>query len=157
MMAIRRRDFLISSLAATVAGNRVALSSAAYRLLADNGSSQPIQGVKVGTPVRLLDSVGDTWIAAWAGDNNLYSPSDDTTGFRKACNSNVAFNRLEGSDPLHLTGTTINPMSDYGKMSQLGADACNWKSTGCMWIDGALYLSVARHLYGDDSGDLYRR
>jgi hypothetical protein len=157
MLAIHRRDFLLGSLAVTVAEGRASLSSAAYRLLANNGSSQPIKGVKVGTPVKLLDSVGDTWIAAWAGDNNLYSPSDDTTGFRKACNSNVAFNRLEGNDPLHLTGTTINPMSDYGKMSQLGADACNWKSTGCMWIDGALYLAVARHLYGDDSGDLYRR
>jgi hypothetical protein len=125
--------------------------------LADDLPSQPIASVKVGTPVKLEDNQGDTWIAAWAGDDNLYSPSDDTSGFRKGCNSNVAFNRIEGSDPLHLTGTTINPMSEYGAGGQIGPDGCNWKSTGCMWIDGALYLCVSRHLYGDDSGDIKKR
>ncbi|MCL2660630.1 MAG: hypothetical protein FWD64_08955, partial [Acidobacteriaceae bacterium] len=106
---------------------------------------------------RYEESRGDTWIAAWAEDDNLYSPSNDTTGFRKACHTNVAFNRLEGSDPLHLSGTTVNTMEDYGKAGQTRPDAATWKSTGCMWIDGALYLVVSRHIYGDDSGDLMRR
>ncbi len=155
-MTIGRRDFLVGSAAASLAG-RMQVPGTIHGLFAGDESSRPLAHVKVGTLVRALDSVGDTWCAAWAEDDNLYSPSDDTTGFREACNANVAFNRLEGSDPLHLRGTTINPMGEYGKMSQLGADACNWKSTGCLWIDGALYLSVGRHLYGDDSGDLYRR
>src|SRR5258708_35638544 len=116
-----------------------------------------MRGVKGGAPVKLDDNQDDGWIAAWAGDDNLYSPSDDTSGFRKGCNSNVGFNRIEGSDPQHLSGTTINPMSEYGNAGQVGPDGCTWKTTGCIWIDGALYLVVARHLYGDDSGDLKKR
>ena len=155
-MVITRREFVVGTLAACMAGKSRATTMAAPAL-ADDLPSQPIASVKVGTPVKLEDNQGDTWIAAWAGDDNLYSPSDDTSGFRKGCNSNVAFNRIEGSDPLHLTGTTINPMSEYGAGGQIGPDGCNWKSTGCMWIDGALYLCVSRHLYGDDSGDIKKR
>ena len=152
-MAIGRREFVVGSLAASIGGRLSAIRAMSSPAAADDVASTPITGVKVGTAVKLDDNQGDTWIAAWAGDDNLYSPSDDTSGFRKACSSNVAFNRIEGSDPLHLTGTTINPMSEYANAGQVGPDGCTWKSTGCMWIDGALYLSVARHLYGDDSGD----
>src|ERR1700694_1083325 len=114
-MAIGRREFVVGSLAASVAGRFGAIRNLSVLAAADDGPSKPITGVKVGTPVKLDDNQGDTWIAAWAGDGNLYSPSDDTSGFRKGCNSNVAFNRIDGNDPLHLTGTTINPMSEYGK------------------------------------------
>ena len=155
-MPITRRDFVVGSLATSVAG-KISATHLTSPMLANDLSSQPITGVKVGLPVKLEDNQGDTWIAAWAADDNLYSPSDDCSGFRKACNSNVAFNRIEGSDPLHLTGTTINPILEYGVASQAGPDGCNWKSTGCMWIDGALYLCVSRHLYGDDSGDIKKR
>ena len=41
-----------------------------------------------------------SWVAAWAEDDNLYSPSDDTGGFHKAANANIAFNRITGNDPL---------------------------------------------------------
>ena len=156
-MAIGRREFLVGSLAASVAGRLGSMRDLTVLAAADDSPSKPITGVKVGTPVKLDDNQGDTWITAWAGDDNLYSPSDDTSGFHKGCNSNVAFNRIEGSDPLHLTGTTINPMSEYANAGQVGPDGCTWKSTGCMWIDDTLYLSVARHLYGDDSGDLKKR
>ncbi len=156
-MAIGRREFVVGSLAASIGGGLSGIRAMSSPAAADDVASTPITGVKVGTAVKLEDNQGDTWIAAWAGDDNLYSPSDDTSGFRKACSSNVAFNRIEGSDPLHLTGTTINPMSEYANAGQVGPDGCTWKSTGCMWIDGALYLSVARHLYGDDSGDPKRR
>src|ERR1022692_641212 len=150
-MPITRRDFVVGSLATSVAG-KISATHLTSPMLANDLSSQPITGVKVGLPVKLEDNQGDTWIAAWAADDNLYSPSDDCSGFRKACNSNVAFNRIEGSDPLHLTGTTINPMSEYGAGGQIGPDGCNWKSTGCMWIDGALYLCVSPQLYGATTG-----
>jgi hypothetical protein len=156
-MAIRRRNFLIASLASTVAGRTGVFGAMLSQAHLDGASSRPITAVKVGTPVRFPDNQGDTWVAAWAGDDNLYSPSNDTSGFQKGCNANVAFNRIKGSDALHLEGTTINGMADYGLESQRGPDACTWKSSGCIWIDGAVYLVVARHLYGEDSGDLYRR
>src|SRR6476661_2353279 len=98
-MAIGRREFLVGSLAASVAGRLGSMRDLPVLAAADDSPSKPITGVKVGTPVKLDNNQGDTWITAWAGDDNLYSPSDDTSGFRKGCNSNVAFNRLEGSDP----------------------------------------------------------
>ena len=116
-MAIGRREFVVGSLAASVGVSFSAIRAMSTPVATDDVSSKPITGVKVGTAIKLGDNQGDTWIAAWAGDDNLYSPSDDTSGFRKGCNSNVAFNRIEGSDPLHLTGTTINPMSEYGSMA----------------------------------------
>ena len=113
--------------------------------------------MRAGSPVPLADNSGDTWVAAWADDGNLYSPSDDTEGFHKAGSANVAFNRIDGSDPLQLSGVTVNTMPDFGKGSARGADGCTWKSSGCASIDGVLYWVVARHKYGEDSGDVTRR
>ena len=156
-MSLRRRDLL--------RGSFLAVLSSAVRLRALNfapnlfskAQGRPLKGVRVGSPVPLADSNGDTWVAAWADDDNLYSPSNDTTGFNKAANSNVAFNRISGSDPFHLSGVTVNSMADYGKEVELGPDGCSWKSSGCAFIDGVLYWVVARHHYGEDSGDPYRR
>lgn len=156
-MAIRRRDFVLGSLAASLASTTGVSRATLSSMLSNHPSSQPMTGVHVGQAVRLSDNSGDTWIPAWAGNGNLYSPSNDTTGFHKACKSNIAFNLLEGSHPFKLRGTTINPMHEYGQESQLGPDRCTWKSSGCMLLDGALYWVVARHLYGDDSGDPYKR
>ena len=122
-----------------------------------HGRKRPIRGVTVGDPSPLTESGGDTWVSAWADDNNLYSPSDDTSGFHQAAHSNIAFNKITGSDPLHLSGTTVNPMLDYGKDGQKGPDKCTWKSSGCTCLNGVLYWVVARHMYGEDSGDEYRR
>jgi hypothetical protein len=156
-MAMRRRDFVLGSLAASLAANTGVSQSVVSRMFSSRRSSAPLTGVRVGNPVRLAENSGDTWIAAWAGDGNLYSPSNDTKGFHKACSSNLAFNLLEGTDPLQLRGTTVNPMHEYGRDTQLGADGCTWKSSGCIWIDGALYWLVARHKYGEQSGDPWKR
>ena len=121
------------------------------------GASQPLGAVKVGTPIPLPDNQGDTWVAAWADDDNLYLPSNDTAGFHNAAQGNIAFNRITGSDPRRLSGTTVNPMLDYGQGGQEGADKCTWKSSGCTWLAGALYWVVARHCYGEKSGDPHRR
>jgi hypothetical protein len=103
------------------------------------------------------DNGGDTWVAAWADDDRLYTPSDDTDGFHKAAHANIVFNRLDGPDPQRLTGLTVNPMKEYGKATEEGPDQCSWKSSGCTFVDGALYWVVARHCYGEKSGDPRRR
>ncbi|MCL2661488.1 MAG: hypothetical protein FWD64_13350, partial [Acidobacteriaceae bacterium] len=112
-----RREFLSGSLAVSLAGKARAFGLAASAAAGD-AIANPITRVNVGEIRRYEESRGDTWIAAWAEDDNLYSPSNDTTGFRKACHTNLAFNRLEGSDPLHLSGITVNTMEDYGKAGQ---------------------------------------
>jgi hypothetical protein len=48
-------------------------------------------------------------------------------------------------------------MTEYGKGGDKGPDGCTWKSSGCTFIDSALYWVVARHEYGETSGDPYRR
>ena len=121
-------------------------------------ASEPASlSAKLGEPVALGESHGDTWVPAWASDGNLYSPSDDTFGFRRVTDSNIAFNRLEGADPISLKGTTINPMADYGRSALEDGDGCTWKSSGCACLDGVLYWVVARHKYGQTSGDPHLR
>ena len=71
--------------------------------------------IRVEAPIPLADNAGDTWVAAWAADGAVYSPSDDTKGFHAAANSNIAFNKVIGDDVRKLSGVTVNPMSDYGK------------------------------------------
>ncbi len=87
------------------------------------------------------------------------------------CASTIAFNRLEGSNPLELKGVTVNTMPAFsqqdhvkevveqlsGQTWRLGADGCTWKSSGCTSVDGALYWVVARHKYGEFSADPQRR
>jgi len=122
-----------------------------------HAGSRPLRAVRVGTAIPVLDNAGDTWVAAWAEDDNLYSPSDDTRGFQHAANANIAFNRLNGSGVRNLSGSTVNPMEDYGKGGEEGPDGCTWKSSGCTFLDGVLYWVVARHRYGEKSGDPHRR
>src|SRR5215467_12132524 len=116
-----------------------------------------IHSVELEEPVPVVESHGDTWVPTLASNGNLYSPSDDTYGFRRATDSNIAFNRLEGANPMRLQGTTVNPMLDYGRSALEGADGCTWKSSGCTFIDGAFYWVVARHKYGETSGDAQLR
>jgi hypothetical protein len=152
-MQIPRRTFLESSLAASV-------GSTLHRVFPAAASLAPpasLTKVSVGEPIVLADSRGDTWVGAWAADGNLYTPSNDTSGFRNACRNNLAFNRLQGDDPLHLTGDTINLLNEYGREGQRGPDGATWKSSGCLFIDDALYLVIARHTYGEESADLNHR
>ena len=122
-----------------------------------DGEGLPLRAIKVGTMIPVPDNAGDTWVAAWADDDNLYSPSDDTEGFHHAAKANIAFNKLTGRDPLNLSGVTVNPMVDYGKEVEEGPDGCTWKSSGCTFLNGVLYWVVARHRYGEKSGDPHRR
>ena len=68
-----------------------------------HGIARPlIRSARLGAQIRLAGSGGDTWIAAWADDDNLYVTSDDTSGFNNACGksaSNLAVNRVDGTMP----------------------------------------------------------
>lgn len=157
-----------------------------------------ISGVRVGTPIIVPDNFGDTWVTAWADDDRLYTPCNDTLGFgipkflteerirlfqsdfktfakemtpaeEKAWNerlSLITITRVEGNDPRSLRGSTVNPMHDYCKydrfvsiagvgaeslalVSEKSPDGRYWKSSGCTFVDGALYWVVARHMYPD--------
>jgi len=117
----------------------------------------PIRAITVGPPVPVEDNAGDTWALAWTRERELFSPSNDTKGFHLAGSGNVMFNRIVGDRVDNLTGETVNTMSDYRRANEEGPDICSWKTSGCIAVDGALYLLVARHQYGEKSGDPTRR
>jgi hypothetical protein len=197
---ITRRRFIVNS-----ASGALSLL-AAKRVVAYGGvgslalQERAIRGVRVQAPVTIPHNMGGTWVAAWADDDNLYSPSNDTSGFHEfdldtlltpgeqkqrdsdpasfkftadekrqianRCHSKIAFNCLKGSDPTTLDGETANWMPDYKMQDQVtervwttgakqweGADGRTWKSSGCTFVDGALYWVIARHQYGEISGD----
>lgn len=115
-----------------------------------------IQKAQIGNAVRLSNCSGDVWTTTWADDDNLYSVSDDTTGFNKACDSNLAVHRISGGPPPNVVGVTVNPMKEFGGASELKEDGASWKASGLTCVNGVLYLAVSRHWYdgvGDTSGD----
>ena len=59
-------------------------------------SCEPVRSVRLSAPVPVADCQGDTWVAAWAKDGSLYSPSDDSEGFHKVGSANIVFNRIDG-------------------------------------------------------------
>jgi hypothetical protein len=107
-----------------------------------------IVGATLGDAIRIQpEGNGDVWATTWAGDGNLYSAADDAIGFGEECRSNLAVFRIEGEEPPHLLGSMVNPMSDYGALTELGPDHACWKANGLTCIEGVLYLGVSRHLY----------
>ncbi len=118
--------------------------------------------IKVGKPEPVSNNQGDTWVAAFANGDTIYSPSNDTKGFYtffQTFNSNIAFNKvmIKKNDISVINGITVNQMDDYGAQSFEGPDICNWKSSGCYAVDNVIYWVVARHKYGDKSGDPMKR
>ena len=106
---------------------------------------QRIAGARIGRPVRLHGSHGDLWSATWADDGELYVASDDSFGFDRTADSNLAVSRVSGDRPPDLRGVTVNPMWSYGKQTEYGPDDGMWKATGIASVDGSLYLGVSRH------------
>ncbi|MCY3019161.1 MAG: hypothetical protein NTW87_09060 [Planctomycetota bacterium] len=98
------------------------------------------------------DMHGDTADPFWADDDNLYHFTCDGRGFGKQPR-NVCFNKLAGPDPLHLKGSLVNSMDEYGKANDTGQDGATWKVTGQECIDGVFYTFVVRNIYGDKSKD----
>ncbi len=64
---------------------------------AQAAESPRIVDVALGKPIVYANSNGDVWQAAWADDGELYSCSDDTSGFKNACNSNFAYHKISGA------------------------------------------------------------
>jgi hypothetical protein len=113
----------------------------------NEGTMRRIVGATIGRAVRLRGSHGDLWSAAWADDDELYVASDDTFGFDRAADSNLAVNRVIGAIPPDLAGITVNPMWAYGRQTEYRADDGMWKATGIASVDGSLYLGVSRHAH----------
>lgn len=146
MSAHTRRSFL------RAAGGGAAAVVAAGKISSAESSPQAekpvrITGAMLGKAIRYPESHGDIWTSTWADDGNLYSISDDTQGFDKACNSNLAFHRIEGGIPPELHGITVNPMKQFGGWAEANPeDLADWKACGVASIDGVLYMSVSRNL-----------
>ncbi len=106
-----------------------------------------ILSAKLGTPVRVEGNVfGDTWSTCEGPGGILFSAADDTKGFGNVCFSNLAANVIEGEAPF-LTGVTVNPMTEYGEMCEIGPDRGNWKACGVTSVGDSLFMAVSRHHY----------
>lgn len=136
-----------------------------FSLLILSGSSpafcQSKFSVKVGNPEPISNNLGDTWVTALSVGDTIYSPSNDTKGFYKftqPISSNIAFNKITVYEKYPFaSGITINQMVDYSKENQYEVDGCTWKSSGCYAVDSVIYWVIARHKYGDNSGDPKKR
>jgi hypothetical protein len=110
--------------------------------------SVPIVDVEMGVPIYCKGQ-GDTWDPAWAEDDNLYSPNNDGHGYGSK-DQNVIFNKISGNDPRYLSGELQNSMDKYGAVTAgVAADGRNWKTGGCISIDGTLYMSIGMDWYVD--------
>jgi hypothetical protein len=150
-----RRQFLqrgtAGILGSAVAGEFIATPAAA-NTPTQSENNQRIQEAKIGQAIRIPNCSGDVWTTTWGDDDNLYSVSDDTTGFNKACNSNLAVQRISGGPP-QVVGVTVNPMKEFGKAGEQSTqDGASWKASGLICVNGVLYLAVSRHRY-DGVGD----
>jgi hypothetical protein len=155
-----RREFLERSTIGTVvwatAGVLRAVPLSAEPPASPAGKKTRIVNAHIGDGIRLPNCSGDVWTTTWADDDHLYSVTDDTTGFNKACNSNLAVQRITGGPPPNIQGDTVNPMAEFGKAAELKEDGASWKASGLTCVDGVLYLAASRHYYdgvGDTSTD----
>lgn len=98
-------------------------------------------------PFTYGNSSGDVWSSTWADDGNLYSISDDTGGWNGGCSSNFAVNEETGSDPLHLSGHSVNCMTAYGYPGESQPNGYNWKAESIISVDGTLYASIGNMIY----------
>src|SRR5207237_2174197 len=105
---------------------------------------------------QIAGSVGDEWAPTWADDGDLYTGNDDGSSFGGIQGRSVAFGKLSGDDPFHLTGTTLSDMAGYGETG-LAQDHANWKTMNSYCVDGTLYMFVTRCQYPEQSGDANHR
>lgn len=151
-----RRDFLSAGVVAALGGaiSKPLRGTPALVVSRSPAKNRPLKA-RLGASIRYPNCTGDVWTTTWADDDNLYSVTDDTTGFNHACNSNLALQRIAGGPPPHVHGQTVNSMSSFGKAGALKEDGASWKASGLTCVDGVLYLSVSRHKYADKRGYSY--
>lgn len=85
----------------------------------------PIASAHLGNAVACEGSRGDVWTTIWADDHQLYSVSDDTTGFDNACSSNLAVHSIVRETPPNLRGKT--PESDEAVWGLGGSQPGGWR------------------------------
>ena len=119
-----------------------------------NSDSTPIVAVmpELNQLQKWNDLHGDTADPFWADDDNLYHFTCDGRGFGQQ-QRNLCFNKLTGTDLLHLKGELINSMDEYGKAGATEADGATWKVCRQECLDGVFYAFVVRNIYGDKSRD----
>lgn len=126
----------------------------ALRASAADPASQPIVGVvpDFHQMQKWNEMCGDTADPFWADDDQLYHFTCDGRGFGTQ-RRNLCINKLTGPDLLHLQGTLVNSMDEYGKADETGPDRATWKVAGQECIDGVFYAFVVRNIYGNKSKD----
>jgi hypothetical protein len=118
---------------------------------------QPIVAIRFDADYsQITNSVGDEWAPTWADDGNLYTGNDDGSSFGGIPSRSVAFGKLSGDDPFHLTGSTLSDMPGYGE-NGLGPDRANWKTMNSYCVNGVLFMLVTRCQYPEQSGDAHHR
>jgi hypothetical protein len=137
--------FALSYLAIVVSGNALA------------GGPAPIVEIQFDAPyAQISNSHGDEWAPTWADDDNLYTGNDDGTSFGGIAERSLAFGKLSGNDPFHLTGKTVSDMGGYGSFAA-SPDHANWKAMNSYCVDGVLYMFVTRCLYPQQARDPHNR
>jgi hypothetical protein len=125
--------------------------------IAFSAETMPIRSVALGGVYGFGDSTGDEWSPTWADDGMLYSANNDGHGFSATSpNRCIAFSKLAGKNPYHLTGIPVNQMiaagMNYGDKVD-PKDGASWKTMNAYCADGVLYMFVTRCWYWWDSGD----
>ncbi len=139
-------------------GSKTESNSDTASAAAAPATSKPIADIRFDSSyMQIANSVGDEWAPTWGRDDVLYTGNDDGASFGPGKNNNLAFGKLEGADPYSLTGTTINPMGEYGFAGELKKDSASWKTMNSYSVDGVLYMFVTRCLYPEKSGDTANR
>ena len=103
------------------------------------GQSKPIIDIRFDAPYRQIESsIGDERAPTWGRGHVLYTGNDDGTSFGGIPSIAIAFGRLEGSDPNHLKGTSINAMQDFKEPEQFGPESAQWKTMDSFKIYGEI-------------------
>jgi hypothetical protein len=111
---------------------------AARACLADI-ASKPIVDVRIDGPYQqIASSMGDEWAPTWGRDDVLYTGNDDGSSFGGIPSNTIAFGRLEGSDPNHLEGRTVNGLLEFKEVNY-GPEAAGWNTLDSYSIRGTSY------------------
>lgn len=127
---------------------------AAHPVTASASASRP-DGAQLYPPTTDSNSDGNVWSSTWAENGDLYSISDDTSGWNSTCDANFAIEEETGNDPLHLTGRIVNCMTAYGFAGQSAPNQYNWKAESIISIGGTLYASIGNMIYASNGHRQY--
>src|SRR5690242_3158512 len=79
---VSRRQLILSTTAGVLSSGIAGVVMATPALHASKKRpDHPIRAIQVGRPAVVPNNLGDTWVMAWANDDNLYTPSNDSIGF----------------------------------------------------------------------------